>query len=100
MKLGNKRRRISILAGYILAGAVLLQLGPCISMILPLGAAAFDVGALLDENGYLFGLFNLCGRMNIQYVDKDGNPTDGDVLYTEDDLIWDCPVRQVLDPGN
>ncbi len=99
MKCRNKRRRVSVLAGYILAGAFLLQLGPCISMLLPLGAAAFDVSALLDENGYLFGIFNLCGRTNIQYVDEDGVPTDGDILYTEDDLIWDCPVRQVRDPG-
>lgn len=97
MRRGNNPRRVVRLATYLVTGAILLQFGGCIAMALNSGAAAFDVGSLLDENELLFGVFAPCGRPNVQLVDGDGVPLGG-VLFSEDDLIWDCPITEILDP--
>ncbi len=95
-RVGNPRR-VARLAAYLVTGAILLQFGGCIAMALNSGAAAFDAGILLDENELLFGVFAPCGRPNVQFVNVNGVPTE-DVRYAEDDLIWDCPITEILDP--
>ena len=90
----KRRGRIAVLAAYLMAGAFLMQLGPCMVMGLSTGTAAFNFGSLLDENGVFLGIFAMCGRPNIQYFNADGSPNGG-VRYTEDDLIYDCPFSEV-----
>ncbi|MBN2560615.1 MAG: hypothetical protein JXQ75_06770 [Phycisphaerae bacterium] len=97
MTRARRRGRVTVLASYLVAGALLLQLGGCLAVALNFGVTAFDFSQLLDENELFFGIAP-CGRPNIQYVDADGNPV-GNVLYTEDDLIWDCPVTEVVQGG-
>jgi hypothetical protein len=67
------------------------------SMALNTGVTAFDWGLLLDENQMMFGVLAPCGRPNVQPVDENGIPTE-DLLFAEDDLIWDCPITEILDP--
>ena len=90
----KKRGRIAVLAAYLMAGAFLMQLGPCMVMGLSTGTAGFNFGSLLDQNGVFLGIFAMCGRPNIQYVDQNGVP-DGGILYTEDDIIYDCPFTEI-----
>jgi len=94
MKRSKRHGRVTILATYLVAGAFLMQLGPCIGMGLNAGVTAFDFSTLLDENERVLGLFAPCGRPNIQYLDADGSQT-GVILYAEDDMIWDCPVTLI-----
>lgn len=98
MRRSKTRGRATVLASYLVVGAFLLQLGPCIGMALNMGVTAFDFSALLDENELLFGIFAPCGRPNVQYVDEEGTPTGG-ILYAEDDMIWDCPVTRIGPDG-
>ena len=94
----KKRGRLVVLASYLVTGALLLQLGGCLTMALQTGVTAFDFSRLLDDNDLIMGIFAPCGAQNYMYVDEDGNPIDGVVYGTEDDLLWDCPVHGVLQP--
>ena len=94
MRKSKSRRGVAVLAAYLLAGAFLMQLGPCLSMAFNTGVTAFDVGTLLDENELFLGVFAPCGRPNVQIVDADGVPQ-GEVLYTGDDMIFDCGYQLV-----
>jgi hypothetical protein len=94
MRKSKSRRGVAVLAAYLLAGAFLMQLGACLSMALNTGAVAFDASTLLDENELFLGVFAPCGRPNVQMVDADGVPQ-GEVLYTGDDMIFDCGYELV-----
>lgn len=97
MMKAKKRGRVAILVACLTAGAFLLQLGPCTVMALSTGTAAFNFGSLLDGDGRFLGIFAMCGRPNVLYVDVNGIP-DGGILYTEDDLIYDCPYTEIVVP--
>jgi hypothetical protein len=97
MNKANKRRRIARLAAYMMVGAFLMQLGPCMVMGLSNATAAFNFSSLLDQNGYFLGIFAMCGRPNVQQVDANGVPSGG-ILYTEDDLLVDCPFTTQVVP--
>lgn len=100
----KRRRRIGLIAGYLMTGAIMLQLGP--ACIMAGGTAmASSVSTLIDGNGRLLGLFNVCGQPNIVYVDAQGIPTDSSaseaggtvvtVDFSGDDLMFGCPVTYV-----
>ena len=99
MRSTKRRGRVTVLASYLVAGAMVLQLGGCLTMALQSGVTAFDFSWLLDENELFLGIFAPCGAPNYRYVDEDGNPIDNTVYNTEDDLIWDCPVTEILTTG-
>jgi len=40
----------------------------------------------------------MCGRPNVLYVDENGIP-ENEILYTDDDLIYDCPYSEVVIPN-
>ena len=92
----TRRRRTVLLASYLLAGAFLMQLGPLCSIVASQGVATFDVSLLLGEDESLFGMgmFYPCGEPNVVRVDQDGNII-SDVLNTEDDFIYGCPITRV-----
>lgn len=90
----KRRGRIAVLATYLVAGAFLLQLGPCMTMALSTGTSAFNFGSLLDSNGVFLGVFAMCGVPDVQMVDANGVPVGG-VLNAADDLITDCPIKNV-----
>jgi hypothetical protein len=93
----RRRRRSSVLAAYLICGAIVLQLGPMCSVVGNTGIAAFDFSMLLDENESLFGLFYPCGRPNTLRVDENGDPIAGaEIENTEDDMIYDCPVTYIV----
>lgn len=96
--MARKRRggKTALLAAYLLTGALVLQIGPMCSMLTTFGAAAFDFSTLLDENERFLGVFAPCGVPNTITVDEQGIPT-GEVQNSEDDLIFDCPVTQIVD---
>jgi hypothetical protein len=98
MRRVRNHRRMKAVAALLVATTFVLPLGPCLTMGLNTGVAAFNFGSLLDENQMFLGLFAPCGQPNVQYVDADGVPTGG-VQFAEDDLIVDCPVRQVQTGG-
>ncbi len=95
----RRRRHLVVLATYLAAGSLLLQLGPCISMALNTGVTAFDANTLLDENGLFLGFLAPCGTPNYMFVDEIGIPVTGVVFGAEDDLIFDCPVTQITQVG-
>ena len=90
MKRSKTRGRAIVLATYLVAGAFLLQLGPCMGMALNMGVTSFDFSVLLDENELLFGLFAPCGQPHVRYVNEDGTLAREEGLG--DERIWDCPV--------
>ncbi len=94
MRMINGRRRVALLAAFVLSGAFMMQLGPCFSMLLNTSAAAYDAGTLLDEDGLLLGIFAPCGQPNVRFIDADG--TVGEIINAEDDLIADCPVTGII----
>lgn len=97
-------RRVILLASYLAAGAMVLQLGSCLGMALTSGAAAFDVSSLLDENQMLFGVFAPCGRPNTLEYDRERYEETGvfssigDLMGAEDDLIQGCPFEWIPGP--
>ncbi len=96
----RKQRRIRILASYLATGAIILQLGPLCTMVnTTLTTGVSTSGFLLDDNGDLFGLpfLNMCGQPDFQEVDEFGVP--GPVQQGEDDLMFGCPVTQIVVPG-
>jgi len=104
----RRRRRIGLIAGYLMTGAIILQLGPACIMA---GGTAMgsSIGTLIDANGRFLGLFNVCGQPNVVYVDAQGVPTDSDtteggatvvvVDFRGDDLMYGCPVTYVRNTG-
>ncbi len=93
MRIFSSRRRVTLLAAFVFAGAFMMQLGSCFSMLLNTSVAAYDAGTLLDEDGLLLGVFAPCGQPNVRYLDASGVP--GEVINSEDDLITDCPVTLI-----
>ncbi len=98
--MARKRRggRTAVLAAYLVTGALILQIGPMCSMLSTFGVAAFDFSTLLDENERFLGVFAPCGVPNTIEVDELGRPI-GEIQNTEDDLIYDCPVTQIVVTG-
>lgn len=97
--------RIKALLGYFAMGAVILQLGPVCAIANSAGTAGIArSGLFIDANGNLFGLINVCGQPDTLFVDQNGvpaNPTaDGVPLFTEDDVVFGCPVNRVVIPGD
>jgi hypothetical protein len=93
----NRRVRRKIkLAGYLAAGAFVLQLGQACTIFNSVATAGIgSSGFLIDDNGFFFGVFNVCGQENIQTVDVNGVQV-GDILNTQDDLMFGCPARQIV----
>ncbi|HPF37496.1 MAG TPA: hypothetical protein P5081_12375 [Phycisphaerae bacterium] len=94
----STRRKIK-LAGYLTAGAMLLQFGQACAVVSSVATAGVSSsGFLIDNNGYFLGLFNVCGAENIQIVDENGIQQ-GDIVNSGDDLMFGCPARQVVQTG-
>lgn len=94
----RRTKRKIRLAGYLTAGAMLLQFGQACTIVNSVATAGVaSSGLLIDNNGYFLGLFNVCGAENIQVVDPNGIQTN--LLNTEDDLMFGCPARVVVDGG-
>jgi hypothetical protein len=94
MRKVKHQRMAKAAATLFVATAFVLPLGPCWMMGLDAGTAAFNFGSLLDSNQAFLGVFYPCGIADVQEVDVNGVPT-GPIQFTEDDLMFDCPVRQV-----
>ncbi len=88
-------RRKALLAGYLTTGAFLMQLGTICNSTITAGGASG--GFLIDDNGAFMGIVNVCGQENIQIVDEAGIP--GQLLNTEDDLMFGCPAREIVQAG-
>ncbi len=89
----KRRARVWVLVGYLAMGGYMMQAGACWSFgantVLP---GAYEV--LLDSNGRLFGLINMCGQPDIfvQPVDQLGQSTSAGTLFNQgDDLVTVCP---------
>ncbi len=94
----RRTKRKIRLAGYLTAGAMLLQFGQACTIVNSVATAGVaSSGLLIDNNGFFLGLFNVCGAENIQVVDQNGIQTN--LLNTEDDLMFGCPARVVVDGG-
>ncbi len=87
-------RRTALLAGYLSAGAFLMQLGTMCNSTMTAGGASG--GFLIDDNGAFLGLINVCGQENVIVIDEDGIP--GEVQFAEDDLMFGCPARRIITP--
>jgi hypothetical protein len=90
----NRRMRVVFLAGYLSVGGIVMQLSGCLNISTTVGTASFDTSLILDENGRLFGVFAVCGVPNVAVVNEDGLLLD--ILYTEDDLVYQCPISQTV----
>jgi len=90
----KRKKRVALLSAYLLSGAFLLQLGPCLQMGLAAGAASAP-GVFLNDQGQAFGIFNVCGVPNQIAVSPDGLII-GQVLNAGDDLVFGCPINQVV----
>ena len=89
----KRRPRALRLAMFLTAGAMIFQIGPCVTMGLGAGTSAINPSTLfLDENGSLFGIFHLCGEPNIRLIDQNGAIVSE--YNTEDDLIYGCPFTE------
>ena len=88
----KRRPRALRLAMFLTAGAIIFQIGPCVTMGLGAGTSALNPGSFLDENGSLFGIFHLCGEPNIRLIDLNGVIVNE--YNTEDDLIYGCPFTE------
>ena len=86
------RRRWLSLAAYLTTGAVIAQLSACYT-IAGTTIAPGTSELLIDANGRVLGIFNVCGVADVQLIDADGVP--GPVLFTEDDLMHGCPITQI-----
>jgi hypothetical protein len=91
----NRRVKILSLATYLTVGTYLSQLGGCFTIGANTAVASFPFSSLLDENELFLGVFAPCGTPNIVLVNEDGT-SQGEVLNSEDDLIFFCPVTPVL----
>lgn len=88
-------KRKALVAAYLTTGAFLMQLGTLCNSTVTAGGGSG--GFLIDDNGAFLGIVNVCGQENVQLVDENGIP--GDLLFTEDDLMFGCPAREVVDAG-
>lgn len=97
----NRRARRKIkLAGYLAAGAFVLQLGQACTLFTSVATAGIgSSGFLIDNNGFFLGVFNVCGQENIQQVDVNGVQI-GEIQFTQDDLMFGCPARQIVVANN
>lgn len=97
--MSRRLRRKVKLAGYLATGALVLQFGQACTIFNSVATAGIGTsGFLIDNNGSLFGIFNVCGQQNIQTVTPEGVPVN--LLNTEDDLMFGCPAQQiVVNPG-
>lgn len=92
----RRNRRTIKLAGYLTAGAMVLQVGPACSIINSVVTAGVgSSGLLIDNNGYFLGLFNVCGTPNVIEVDANDVPI-GDLQFSEDDLMFGCPAQRIV----
>lgn len=104
----RKRHLRRVIAAYLVTGAIVMQLGPVCSLAGGMGLAS-SAGTLIDANGRLLGLFNVCGAQDIVYTDAQGIPTGSvtdtsgntkiSVLYAGDDLMNGCPIQYVQAAG-
>ncbi len=87
----RRKLRFAKWAAMFSTGAFLAQFGTiCNSSFTAFGAQS---GFLIDNSGRLFGLFNVCGVENVQIVAEN---VPGDVINQDDDLMFGCPVRQII----
>jgi hypothetical protein len=93
----NRKRRLRfVLALYLGAGAFVTQLGACFSIGANTGAASFSQN-LIDANGNVLGIFNVCGLPDIFLVDEDGG--NSELVNEEDDLMFGCPTTVQVRAG-
>lgn len=90
----KRRTRIAFLAAYLSIGGIVVQLAGCFDIAATTGLASLDVSLLTDAEGRLFGVFNVCGIPDILVVDQNGVPID--ILNTEDDLVFNCPISETI----
>lgn len=94
MARSKRRRRIGLIAGFLMTGAIVLQIGPLCAVAGGTGLVS-AAGTFIDSEGRLFGLFDVCGQQDVVYVNSQGVPTSSTVSFEEDDLMRGCPVRYV-----
>jgi hypothetical protein len=83
-----RRRRTAKIAALLMTGAIVLQLGPLCSLAGSTALSALDLTPLLDANGKLFGIFQLCNNSTTSITT--GTTTTS--VATGGDLIFHCPV--------
>ena len=94
MKLMKRRGRILVLAGYLAIGGLITQAGAC--WIIGANTLVGPVSAnLIDTNGNLFGLFNVCGIPDTIVAGTSTTGTTTAVQNAGDDLVTFCPVQVV-----
>jgi hypothetical protein len=87
----HRRLRFAKWAAVFTTGAFLAQFGTiCNSTVTAFTAQS---GFLIDDTGRLFGLLNVCGTENFQIVT---NGVPGDIQNDDDDLMYGCPVTQII----
>lgn len=101
----KRRLRMTVLAGYLATGAIIMQLGPfCTIASSTTTAGVAQSGFLIDENGNFLGLLPVCGTPNVLVGREQPNNPD-DVVFeaatrnTEDDLLVGCPVQLLIIPA-
>jgi hypothetical protein len=77
-----------VLAAYLVTGAIVLQLGPVCAMAANTGIVAFDFNTLVDANGKLFGIFQVCNVTGV----TNSNTVSGTTVTTGGNLLTDCPI--------
>lgn len=87
----NRRMRLVKLACCLSVGAYVMQAGGCFSIAANSLLAGFPTGQVATD----IGLWGLCGTPNVQVVDENG-VAQGEILNTEDDLVFFCPVTIVV----
>lgn len=88
--MSRRKARMLLLSGYVAAGAFMTQFLTLCGSTATAGVSSS--GILIDDNGYFLGLLYVCGQENIVTV-TNGIP--GQVQFTEDDLMFGCPARQI-----
>ena len=87
----KRKLRIVKFVVALSTGAYVLQAGTCISAGFNTLLASFPTGTVLTD----LGLPGVCGTPNFVIVDENGN-VQGDVMNTEDDLVFFCPVDVIV----
>ncbi|RIK67693.1 MAG: hypothetical protein DCC65_06075 [Planctomycetota bacterium] len=88
----KRRIRILKIASMLSVGAYVMQINNCITGGINTALAATPFGTILTDLGFP----GVCGTPNFIVVDENGIPT-GEVQNTEDDLVYFCPVTQIVD---
>ncbi|HVP10220.1 MAG TPA: hypothetical protein VMV94_03430 [Phycisphaerae bacterium] len=83
----RRRRRLAVITAYLITGAIVLQLGPVCSVAATTSLSALPWSMLVDANGRLFGIFQVCNVSNT----TTGTTTGSTTAALTGDLIFGCP---------